>query len=221
MDEYILTYCSNCGNEGLKKKVANYNQQLFDYCDGEPFAALNYDWYLLECPVCKSISLFRRFGSDYMIDNSGDEYYEEKIVFPTRRTFSHVPENIMKSYEVAIRTAKIDMSVSLIAIRSVLEKICKERGTNRKNLNSMLKEMVEKNIFPETLDKCGFIIRKMGNSGAHDNDHSQLTKLDIEQLIDFIETIMYYIYELPVKVNKLNKKYDLNIEGNEDSGATI
>ena len=79
----------------------------------------------------------------------------------------------------------------------------------------MLKQMVDKHILPETLDKCGFIIRKMGNNGAHGDDDSMLTSRDIAELIDFIETIMYYIYELPVKVEKLNRKYELKLEERE------
>jgi len=79
-------------------------------------------------------------------------------------------------------------------------------------LAAMLKQMVDKHILPETLDKCGFIIRKMGNNGAHGDDNSMLTNRDIAELIDFIETIMYYIYELPVKVENLNRKYALKLE---------
>ena len=79
----------------------------------------------------------------------------------------------------------------------------------------MLKQMVERHILPETLDKCSFVIRKMGNSGAHGDDDSLLTTRDIAELIDFIETIMYYIYELPVKVVIFNKKYNLKIEEHE------
>ena len=126
-----------------------------------------------------------------------------------------MPQDILKSYEAAVRTAKVDLSVSMMAVRTVLEKICKERGTTQDKLELMLKEMVEKHVFPKTLDKCGFIIQKMGNSGAHGDDDSMLTGRDIAELIDFIETIMYYIYELPVKIDKLNKKYKLKLYESE------
>ena len=219
MDDYILTTCRDCGNKGLLKKVAQYEQNLLDYDEGEPVATAEYLYILLECPVCKSVSLYQRYGNDHMLDYKGAEYYEEEIVYPQERIFPNVPKDILKSYEAAVKTAKVDLSVSMIAIRAVLEKICKERGTNRKNLESMLKQMVEKHILPETLDKCGFIIRKMGNNGAHGDDDSMLTKRDIAELIDFIETIMYYIYELPVKVDKLNRKYELKLEERENEQA--
>lgn len=220
-EQYILTTCKYCGNKGLMKKVAQYDQKLLDYVDEKPFAKIDYNWFLLECPVCKSVSLYQSFGADYMVDEKGNEYRDEKVVYPQERLFPNVPKDILKSYDAAVRTAKVDLSVSLIAIRAVLEKICKERGSNRKTLEKMLKQMVERHIFPETLDKCGFVIRKMGNSGAHGDADSMLTSHDIAELIDFIETIMYYIYELPVKVECLNRKYELKLEIREaESGET-
>ena len=82
MEDYILTTCKECGNKGLLKKAATYDQHLLDYADGEPVATLEYTWILLECPVCKSVSLYRKYGSDHMVDYNGDEYYEETIVYP-------------------------------------------------------------------------------------------------------------------------------------------
>ena len=52
----------------------------------------------------------------------------------------------------------------------------------------------------------------MGNSGAHGEDEELFSGSDIAELIDFIETIMYYIYELPVKIDELNQKYKLKLE---------
>lgn len=217
MEDFILTTCRECGNKGLLKNVAQYNQSIPDYCDGEIIATYDYNWVLLECPVCNSISLYQRSCDNFIMDMNGNEIYEEKVVFPTIKEFNNVPKDILKSYEAAVRSSKVDLSISLIAIRAVLEKICKERGTNRKNLDKMLKQMVERHILPETLDKCGFIIRKMGNSGAHGDDDSMLRESEVSELIDFIETIMYYIYELPVKIDKLNQKYQLKLEEREDN----
>ena len=66
-------------------------------------------------------------------------------------TFKHVPKSILKSYQAAVKTSKVDLSVCLIAIRAVLEKICKERGSRKKNLEAMLKEMVNKNNFSRNI----------------------------------------------------------------------
>lgn len=52
-----------------------------------------------------------------------------------------MPENIYKSYEAVIKTSKVDLTICLIAIRALLEKICRERGSKKKNLEAMLKEI--------------------------------------------------------------------------------
>ena len=100
---------------------------------------------------------------------------------------------------------------------TLLEKICRERGSKKKNLEAMLKEMVSKNILPETLDQCGFLIRKLGNSGAHGDDDIDLSQSDVAELLDFIETILYYIYELPVKIARINSKYNLKLDNRSAS----
>ena len=217
MDDYILSTCKKCGNKGLQKIVAQYDQHTLDYVDDNPIGKIDDNWILLECPVCENVCLYRKrcCDYDYMCDDQDNRYCQESVLYPQEKSFPNVPKDILKSYEAAKRTATVDLSVSLIAIRAVLEKICKERGTNRKTLEAMLKQMVERHILPETLDKCSFVIRKMGNSGAHGDDDSLLTTRDIAELIDFIETIMYYIYELPVKVVIFNKKYNLKIEEHE------
>lgn len=206
---YILETCQKCGNKGLLKKVGSYKQVWTDYVEREPVFNAEATWTILECPVCLEISLHKSYTNDDMM-NAIDEalYYENTIVYPEKKySFNNVPKDILESYEAAMKTSKVDLNVSLIAIRMVLEKICKERGTKKKNLDAMLKEMVSKNILPDTLDKCSFLIRKLGNSGAH-GDNTDLNTLDVMSLIDFIETIMYYIYELPVKIGRLNKKYN-------------
>ena len=215
---YLLEECKHCGNKGLLKIVGKHHQSFTDYADGEPVFQQYTDWTMVECPVCKGISLHKSYSNDTMFDAEGGYFTEETIEYPeSKYSFVHVPDGILKSYNAAAKTVNVDLNVSLIAIRAVLEKICKERGSKKKNLEAMLKEMVSKNILPETLDKCSFLIRKLGNSGAHGDENEELSKADVYALPDFIETILYYIYELPVKITRLNKKY----VGQEQNNKTI
>ena len=39
-----------------------------------------------------------------------------------------------------------------------------------------------------------------------------MAQSDVLELIDFIETILYYIYELSVKIANVNDKYNLKLE---------
>lgn len=209
--KYLLQTCKHCGNKGLLKIVADYKQH-FKEMDGTDviFTADTY-WLLLECPVCKGISLYKSYTDDTMVTPYGYES-DVSMEYPGNKyDYKYVPESILKSYQAAVKTSKVDLNVCLIAIRAVLEKICKERGSKKKNLEAMLKEMVNKNILPETLDQCSFLIRKLGNSGAHGDDIG-MSQSDVLELIDFIETILYYIYELPIKIANVNDKYNLKLE---------
>lgn len=215
---FMLLTCKSCGNTGLHRIMTSDKQEWFDYCDGEPDYMGSTQWSLLECPVCQNVSLFKSTINDYVMDVNHPQYRQEEMVYPTaKRTFPNTPEAIVKSYEAALETLRIDLNISLIAIRRVLEMICKERGCKKKTLAAMLKDMVNKRILPETLDKCGFLIRKLGNNGAHGDEDVRLNRRDLEKLLDFIETIMYYIYELPVGIEDLKIRYDIETETDESN----
>ena len=66
--------------------------------------------------------------------------------------------------------AKINSSIALIPIKSLLEKICKDKGTKKKKLISMFSKLFNKGILPEHLNNCSYFIRKLGNTGAHEED---------------------------------------------------
>lgn len=70
--------------------------------------------------------------------------------------------------------------------------------------------MARNNYIPVTLSECGEIIREMGNKRAHGDKGIIISNRDISELIDFVETILFYIYELPVKIDSFNKKYKFN-----------
>ena len=209
--KYLLQTCKHCGNKGLLKIVADYKQHFKEMDGTAVIFTADTLWSLLECPVCEGISLYKSYSDDTMLTPYGYES-DVSIEYPGNKyDFKHVPESILKSYQAAVKTSKVDLNVCLIAIRAVLEKICQDRGSKKKNLEAMLKEMVNKNVFPETLDQCSFLIRKLGNSGAHGDD-IDMSQSDVLELIDFIETILYYIYELPVKIANVNDKYNLKLE---------
>lgn len=210
MEDCIIETCRYCGNKGLLKKVVQYDQFLYDYCDEEPCAKMNYNWIILECPVCKGITLFQRFSGDYTIDGQGNVNYEDTIVYPSNKSYPNTPYDIVKTYEAAVKSSKVDNEIAVIAIRALLEKICKDKGANGGNLKEKLKDMARNNYFPATLSECGEIIREMGNKGAHGDKGIRISNRDISELIDFVETILFYIYELPVKIDSFNKKYKFN-----------
>lgn len=45
-----------------------------------------------------------------------------------------------------------------------------------------------------------------------------MSQNDVLELIDFIETILYYIYELLVKIANVNDKHNLKLENKVEQG---
>ena len=207
--ENQIIECAKCGNKGKNKVIASHPHKYYEYINGRKESYENSHIYLLECPVCSQITLISYEWNTEIFDKDGEIYVEKDILYPKSfPPFPNTPEHIVEAYESARKTMYIDNSISLIAARKVLELICKDKGSKKKNLESMLNEMVSKNVLPATMDKCGLLIRKLGNAGAHDDiDDFYVSTSDLEELMDFIETIIYYIYELPVKISKLNEKY--------------
>ncbi len=64
--------------------------------------------------------------------------------------------------------------------------------------------MVQKNILPATLDDSSWLVRNMGNDAAH-ADAIRYTEYEVEQIIEFVEQIITYLYELPERITILKK----------------
>lgn len=212
--EYVKCKCSKCGNTGLQAVKSTYFQAIPDYCDGEPIGDYYYDYYLLECPVCYGITLYC-VEADSFSYNEYEEYYNAKVIYPQIKEFKNVPDDLVRLYLSAKQTVLIDSNIALIAIRSLLEKICKDKGSKKKKLVAMLNELSSKGVLPEHLKNCSYLIRKLGNTGAHGDD--VVLKNDVLKLIDFMETILYYLYDLPTEIEKFNTKYSELLKNTTDT----
>ncbi len=208
LEEQIIE-CGRCGNRGINKVIASHPQKLEEYVGGKEVCVEYAHIYLLECPVCSQMTLISYDWNTCQIDEYGDTYLNKEILYPkSLSSFPNTPKHIVELYESARKTMHIDNGISLMTLRKVLELICRECGSKRRTLESMLKDLVGRGIMPETLDKCGLLIRKLGNAGAHNGDDDfYVSSRDLEELIEFIGTIMYYFFELPVKVSRLNDRY--------------
>lgn len=111
--KYLMETCKYCGNKGMLKIIGKHEQHVKDYDGDVPIFSMDTLWRLLECPVCKGILLHKSYSDDSMFDPYNNEYFsDESIVYPSSKyTFIHVPENIYKSYEAAVKTSKVDLTI--------------------------------------------------------------------------------------------------------------
>ena len=157
---------------------------------------------LLECPVCGDgiLALYEDYGYD-------EENKNVEILYP-RKTIEmkNTPKEIKSKFEGAIRTLNIDNEICIMALRIVLELICKDKGVTTGKLYEKINKLAEDGVFPSELKDCSHLIRLLGNAGAH-SDVGKITKWEIRDLISFTEFIIMYLYEIPLKINKLKSKY--------------
>ena len=67
-----------------------------------------------------------------------------------------------------------------------------------------IKDLANKNILPSTLDDSSWLIRMMGNDAAHADDINY-TDYEVGQIIEFVEMIITYLYELPNRIDDLKE----------------
>ncbi len=205
--------CFHCGNTGILNFIGHTRWNDEDIIYNNNGEIINHtvleheDWYIFECPVCNRPVVIRQDTFDIA------EYtYQPEIVYPSVMVFSDgVPKDIYSAFEAAIRTKGIDYAICMLSLRRVLEMICKENGAEGKDLEKMIENLIEKNILsPAFADAC-WIIRQLGNSAAH-ADKADIYAYQVDQVIEYVSTIINYLYSMPFRVGKLKKKIEAQKE---------
>lgn len=194
--------CYHCGNKTLMNLVADHKE----YWDDEP-PFLGYtisEMYV--CPVCKCVTYVEKYWEEGMYDQNRNMYEEEKICFPVITIDTNfVPEKIKDAYEGAMKARNTDTALCLIGLRRTLEMICNEQGALSGNLVGKIEELAKKNILPPTLKEATEITRHFGNSAAH-AETIEMTTHELNLIIEFIKSVIEYIYVIPQKMLLFKKE---------------
>lgn len=201
--------CFHCGNTGMLKLIGKTGWKDEDIHEDNYGNIVGYtlleheDWYALECPVCHKPVLI----SEYTFDVANTPP-ERKTEYPTIAVSPNgVPKEIYAAFEAAVKTKGIDCAICLLSLRRVLEMICKDKGAVGRDLEKKIDDLIEKKIFPPMIGDACWIIRQMGNDAAH-ADKVEVYPYDIEQVIDYVATIIDYLYSMPYRVDKMKKKIE-------------
>lgn len=217
---YKILTCYHCGNKGLLKIENIHNKTYGGPVYNEVCVVIDYDslekyrWFTLSCPVCGKVTLY---------EECDDDLYQETFIRylypPIDLEFNGVPESVRTAFESALKVKNVDSAICLLSLRRVLEAICKEKNANGGNLYEMVKDMIKKKVLPEMFDDACWIIRILGNSVAH-GDTKTFYKSQVEQTINFVETIINYLYVLPEKMQKMKKIIEIEIEKENQCGKS-
>ena len=204
-EKFQLQTCYHCGNKGLLPIEFQHTHDFSEFYENEEGMVIElepgcvYTWFMLSCPVCNHVTLFRIIKDPYV-----DPTYNT-ILYPTCTiSWEGVPDDIKTAFESALKVKHIDTAICVLALRRVLEAVCKDRGAVGKDLNEMIDNMIGRNILPSMFDDACWIIRQLGNSAAH-ADKKVFSPYQVDQTIEFIQNIINYLYTLPIKMKKLRQ----------------
>lgn len=207
LEEKVLT-CLHCGNKTLMKQVAKHNitehDEVFDY-NYDPYRPIGIvsfgkTWYLFLCPVCTEVTLERHSWFSEEMGSNGEPFIHEDILYPAFSTNeNYIPNEVKDAFDAALKVRNLDGAVCVLALRRGLEKMCKDKGANGKDLFEKLKNLQDKKILPPIMKDLSYILRKEGNSAAH-ADNVEFDEETVRQMIEFTRTILDYVYTLPEKI---------------------
>ena len=203
---YRLHTCYHCLNTGLMKILHREIYQEYEYWDDigdDCTPGDEYTWLLLSCPVCGKLTLFETVDNSYGCTTSSNVIYPICSINCTG-----VPDNIRTAFESALK----------VALRRVLEAICKDKNAKGKTLEEMIKDMISSGTLPPMFDDACWIIRQLGNSAAH-ADKKTFSSYQVDQTIEFIQSIINYLYSLPRNIKMLRTKIEeeKNTTGENDN----
>jgi len=64
------------------------------------------------------------------------------------------------------------------------------------------RRLIKKGVLPPELKNASVITKTYGNMGAHDTNIT-ISMQDLNQIIEFVQYILEYLYILPSKINKI------------------
>lgn len=197
--------CGHCGNEGVMYIIVDKT---------EPPVETEYgvNWKILRCPSCYSVNIFQQdfFEVDDWDENTWipSHYSRGKPVclYPaSRRTFKHLPKNVEKAYEVAVKTYSVEPIAFAVLVGRTLEFVCQDRSAKGKDLNGMLNDLATKGEIPKIIADMAHGLRFFRNVGAHATD-MEVSREDAAILRDLCEAVLEYIYEAPSMITQLEER---------------
>jgi len=205
-DEFIkeqIIECNYCGNKTLMKEVARYDRPFYNKLPDGTYEIESKGtlYQLFKCPICLELTYTERYYFD-INDDPSDRYNVLEIIYPKLSIdFTDVPDKIKSAFLSAYKVRTIDSNVCLMALRRTLEMICVDKGAEKYNLNGKVSELVENGTLPPMMKDLCNIVRERGNKAAH-QDGRELSKGELERVIEYISTIIEYLYSTPSKVKK-------------------
>ena len=218
-NKQTVAKCLHCSNETLMNVKDVYKKES-DSIDSDSYY---YDMTIvLFCPVCKSYNIINAYWDhSYGNKSSVDEYdiyngdnVEEKHLYPNssnliKEKSKFLPDTVLNNFSSSIELKNVDKESCLMKLRKTLEMICEDKKASGNNLYDKIENLSSIGVLPSTLNSASTLARKLGNIGVHDADIN-ISKEELENVIELVEYIIRYIYVLPKEIEILAKKFNFD-----------
>ncbi len=194
----MIIECPDCESKVDAKILAEHVIPPTDYYD-------SYKYLFLVCPLCNSAIVA---GSD-LVQIDFNEYDwatpERRWPNPNRQFEFNVPTLVTQSLIEAEKCYKVKAySACAVMCGRTIEAICVEES-GEKSLFKGLQELKKKKIIDEMIYDWGETLRKERNIGAHASTE-KISKKDANDILDFTNAIVEYIYTLSEKYREFQKR---------------
>ena len=200
--------CLKCKGSTKHQVLASVDLTGEDTRYGVQYWAWN---QIVECKGCESISFRTVTGDDNEVDQDedGQSYYPESITLYPSRDFGHseladaylLPDTVGRIYSETIKALNNGLLVITgIAIRALVETICKDRNAPGGNLAQKIDGLVTLGVLPPDGATTLHKLRTLGNNAAHEVKPHKPEQLKLA--IDVCEHLLKGVYLIPHYANQ-------------------
>lgn len=199
-----VAFCPHCGNRAPQRLI--HTQQYLGQgysMDGSVDNNLPCTYFVAVCETCNEILLYHVF-CDIVEDK---DFHRADLVWPDPGALhKSVPKAIAESYAEAARIKNLAPNAFAVQIRRALEALCDDRNAKKGALHLRLKDLVSRGEIPPVLAEMTYVLRLLGNIGAHTADQS-IKPGYVLAIDDFFRAIIEYVYVAPSKLNEFRDRH--------------
>jgi len=202
----ISSYCPYCG----ERVIFALTSHFYDPHRNAQYSSSN-------CPSCDStVSFFTMSPWNTLEEEERDP--EAIFMYPPIKSYRHVkdyskyiPENLQKAYESTLNSYNSKNYIATaVSCRRTLEGIFHYLLAEKKE--KVLAKSIEKAKteidWSAPLNTLAHMIRHGGNLGAHFDEEKEPNEEVAKSMVELLEYLLEYIYELPADIEELKNNLD-------------
>jgi len=164
-------------------------------------------YHLMQCQRCAGIIFVVLDSENRILDQ-----------YPAMRTEAPLecPQDVRDNYKEALGALNKGLwKAAVMMARSSLQAAMRGQGASGKNLQEEIDDLARRHVITPYLQEWAHEVRLGGNLVAHPEPGKRLGREDAEEIIDFADSLLHYMYVMPKRVEERRSRF-----GGEASAGT-